>query len=168
MPRPYQPIKRLKAGSDVYYIQIRDTAGKRHSLSLETTDKETAMRRYGQAMKLLLSRIKAKEEGASSRQQWSDEQIEDIKQQWPEDFTAQDIAEQVTGKRTTDPATGEFTDKSTQALAERLHGIKPALTWHDLIKEAESRRLQNEGKPYSPGWYEAIEITIKDCPGSAT
>ena len=143
MPRPYQPIKRLKAGSDVYCIQIRDTADKRHSLSLETTDKETAMRRYGQAMKLLLPRIKAKEEGASSRQQWSDEQIEDIKQQWPEDFTAQDIA-------------------------ERLHGIKPALTWHDLIKEAKSRRLRNEGKPYSPGWCEAIEITIKDCPGSAT
>lgn len=165
MPRPYQPIKRLKSNSDVWYVQIRDTAGKRHSLSLETTDKETAMRRYGQAMKLLQERIRATEAGAKGK--WTDEQIEDMR--WQIDATemdAQALAGRITGKGQQDEETGAYLDKSTQELAERLHGIKPALTWEELIPKAESRYLQQSGKAYSPSWYEAIGLAIGDCPFS--
>ena len=62
-------------------------------------------------LKLLLSRIKASEEGAKGQQQWSDEQVEQMKQGWPEDFTVQEIAEQVTVRGQQDEETGAYSDK---------------------------------------------------------
>jgi hypothetical protein len=164
MPRPYQPVKRIKSGSDIWYVQVRDACGKRHSLSLETSDKETAMRRYGQAIKLLQARIKAAEEGVSGTK-WTDEQIEDWRgemfaaEEYPQGFAAR-----ITGKGEQDEETGELLDKRTEALAERLHGIKPPLTWEELIPKAESRYLQQSGKTYSSSWYESIGLGISDCP----
>jgi hypothetical protein len=62
MPCCYQPVKRIKSVSDVWYNNV---------------------------MKLLVTRIKEQEEGAND--QWSDEQVGEIKGQWSEELTSQDM-----------------------------------------------------------------------------
>ena len=62
MPYCYQPVKRIKSDSDVW---------------------------YNHAMKLLVTRIKEQEEGSNG--QWSDEQVGEIKGQWSEELTSQDM-----------------------------------------------------------------------------
>ena len=76
----------------------------------------------------------------------------------------QEFAASNTGKGEQDEETGELLDKRTEALAMRLHGIKPPLTWEELIPKAESRYLQQSGKTYSSSWYESIGLGISDCP----
>ena len=62
MPCCYQPVKRIKSDSDLS---------------------------CNHAMKLLVTRIKEQEEGANG--QWSDEQVGEIKGQWFEELTSQDM-----------------------------------------------------------------------------
>ena len=149
MPRPYQPIKRIKSNSDVWYVQLRDTNGKRHSLSLETTDRETAMRRYGQAIKMLQARIKAQEEASKPSKWLADEPL-----------TEWDIPSNADGSN--DYANAKPVEKTWGEIANDDQIRR--LSWEDLIREAEDRRKQKEGKSYSPAWHEACRIAIADCP----
>ena len=150
MPRPYQPIKRIKSNSLVWYVQVRDTNGKRHSLSLETTDRETAMRRYGQAMKLLQDRIREKEEGARPSKWLADEPV-----------TVWDIPSLPDGSNDYENATAKTVQWSEVAENDDL--IR-TLEWGDLVKEAEKRRLRRTGKPYSDAWREGAQTAINGCP----
>ena len=149
MPRPYQPIKRIKSNSDVWYVQLRDTNGKRHSLSLETTDRETGMRRYGQAIKMLQARIKAQEEAGKPSKWLADEPV-----------TEWNIPSGVDGRP--DFANAKPVEKTWGEIANDDQIRR--LSWEDLIREAEDRRKQKEGKSYSPAWHEACCIAIADCP----
>ena len=154
MPRPYQPIKRIKSNSQVWYVQIRDTAGKRHSLSLETTDRETAMRRYGHAIQMLQARVRA-QESAQKPSKW-DGFMAGEEWQIP---TLPDGSNDYANARPVQSTWGEVAPSEEQ--------IK-RLDWNDLIREAEDRRKQREGKPYKPAWHEACGIAIRDCPFGPT
>ena len=154
MPRPYQPIKRIKSNSDIWYVQVRDTNGKRHSLSLETTDREVALRRYGQAMKLLQERIRA-QESAQKPSKW-DGFMEGEEWNIP---TLPDGSNDYANAQRVEKTWGEVTHDDD--LIKRLD-------WNDLIREAEARRKQREGKAYKPAWHEACGIAIRDCPFGPT
>ena len=154
MPRPYQPIKRIKSNSDVWYVQIRDTNGKRHSLSLETTDRETAMRRYGQAIQMLQARVRA-QESAQKPSKWDGFMTGE---EWNIP-TLPDGSNDYVNARSVQSTWGEVAADDDQ--------IK-RLDWNDLIREAEARRKQKEGKVYKPAWHEATGIAIRDCPFGPT
>ena len=72
----------------------------------------------------------------------------------------------ITGKGQQVEETVGLLDKRTEALAERLHGIKPPLTCEELITKAQSRQLQQSGRNYRPSWYESIGLAIDDSPFS--
>ena len=86
------------------------------------------------------------------------EQIKEAYKEAPLD--AQEIAEQITGQRATDPNTGEFLHKPTERLAEQLAGIE-RITWQDLIDNAERVKTRKTGKGYSPSWRRNITTLLQ-------
>ena len=137
----------------VYFCEVYD-GQRRRSLSLRTDNPEIAMQRYGDGMKALAAKIRREHEAAKpqTRLAWLPEEVEQIKETYKDsDFTAQDIASEITGKRATDPTTGEFLHKPTELLAEQIAGIKE-LTWDDLVENARTVRRRYNGKDYGKGW----------------
>ena len=112
------------------------------------------MRRYGQAMKLLQERIRA-QESAQKPSKW-DGFMEG--EEWNIPSNPDGSPDYANAQRVT-TTWGEVANDDE--LIKRL-------TWEDLIREAEARRLQREGKAYKPAWHEACGIAIRDCPFSPT
>ena len=144
-----------------YYVEVYD-GDRRRSLCLGTDNYELACQRYAAGLKELRKRIRKEHEATkpSSGLDWLPEQVEQIKANYPEDFTPQQIAELETGKRAQDPETGAFLDERTERLAEQLIGIR-RLTWQELVANAATVRRRKQDKDYAPSWYRNVERILK-------
>ena len=104
------------------------TFTRRRSLSLRTDNYELACQRYASGLKELRKRIRAEHEAAKPQERlaWLPEELDEIKSEWPADFTPQEIAELQTRQRI-DIDKQAFSSKSTERLAEQLAGIERIL-----------------------------------------
>ena len=144
-----------------YYAELYDGT-RRRSLSLRTSDPEIAMQRYGDGMKALAAKIRREHEAAKPQERlaWLPEEVEAIKEAYKDsDFTAQEIASEITGQRAEDPDTGEFLHKPTELLAEQIAGIKE-LTWDDLVENARTVRRRYNGKDYGKAWLKNVRTIL--------
>ena len=143
-----------------YYVELYD-GDRRRSLCLRTDNYELACQRYAAGLKELRKKIRAEHEAAKPQERlaWLPEEVEKIKGEWPEDFTPQDIAEQITGQRAEDPKTGEFLHKPTERLAEQIAGIE-RITWDDLVENSRTIRRRLGGKDYGKAWLKNIRTIL--------
>ena len=112
-----------------FYVEVYD-GDRRRSLCLRTDSYELECQRYPAGLKELCKRIRREHEATKSSKglDWLPDEVEHIRNNHPEDLTAQEIAELVTGKRAQDPVSGAFLDERTERLAEQLAGIKRLLS----------------------------------------
>ena len=114
MGRPRKPIQKRSNG--VYCVQLH-LGGKRVTRSLGTRDVEVAHHRAAQAMAELKAAHKAKQEGVT---RWRDAKEFSSLLELADALDPQTAAEQYTGQRALDEASGEFLDPNTEALAQAL------------------------------------------------
>ena len=144
-----------------FYVEVYD-GDRRRSLCLRTDSYELACQRYPAGLRELCKRIRREHEATkpSKGLDWLPDEVEHIRNNHPEDFTAQEIAELVTGKRAQDPVSGAFLDERTERLAEQLAGIK-RLTWQNLVTNAVTVRRRKQDKDYSPSWHRNIGTILE-------
>ena len=104
MGRPRKPIQKRSNG--VYCVQLH-LGGKRVTRSLGTRDVEVAHHRAAQAMAELKAAHKAKQEGVT---RWRDAKEFSSLLELADALDPQTAAEQYTGQRALDEASGEFLD----------------------------------------------------------
>ena len=145
-----------------YYCELYD-GSRRRSLCLRTDNYELACQRYAAGLKELRKKIRSEHEAAKPRVKlaWLPEEVEAIKDAWKgSPLDAQEIAEQITGQRATNPETGKFLHEPTERLAEQLAGIE-RITWQDLIDNAERVKTRKTGKGYSPSWHRNLKTLLQ-------
>ena len=158
MGRPRKPIQKRSNG--VYCVQLH-LGGKRVTRSLGTRDVEVAHHRAAQAMAELKAAHKAKQEGVT---RWRDAKEFSSLLELADALDPQTAAEQYTGQRALDEASGEFLDPNTEALAQALFKREVPATWSDLIREVERIRARKSLPPLSFSWHRNVGIAIKQCP----
>ena len=113
----------------VFYCELYEGT-RRRSLSLQTSDPAIAAERYGDGMKELRRRLRAEHEaakGEQARPSWTPQQAIKAKAlyeqanadpscEWVPD--AQEMAEDITGKRKRSDETGHHLDKDTAQIAQ--------------------------------------------------
>jgi len=157
----------------VFYCELYEGT-RRRSLSLRTSDPAIAAERYGPGMRELRRRLRAEHEaakGEQARPSWTAQQAIEAKalfEQAHADPTsdwvpnAQDMAEEITGKRKRSDDTGYHLDKDTDQIAQFIYGIGALpLTWDDLVANAETVRKRKTGKGYTESWHRNIKVTIE-------
>ena len=143
-----------------FYCELYDGT-RRRSLSLRTDNYELACQRYASGLKELRKRIRAEHEAAKPQERlaWLPEELDEIKSEWPADFTPQEIAELQTRQRI-DIDKQAFSSKSTERLAEQLAGIE-RITWEELRENAERVKVRKTGKGYSPSWHRNLTTLLQ-------
>ena len=143
MARPIKPLK--KRASGIYFLQLTDKKGRRHTLSLDTKDATKALARSAEGLERLHRQM---EQAQGGQPVWrSDELFETFPH--------------------TDERTG-LPDASRPVYERAVNVVHQdqirQMDWADLIREASAKFKRNNGKDYSDSWYANTRSAIKSIP----
>lgn len=125
-----------------YYVQLKDTRGKRHTLTLDTDDRPTAEARVGQALQQLRKRLRQEDIDASPRFRPTD-----MLQVW--DVESDTYTEE--------PAIGNVPDEILDSDED--------ITWRDITTAVRERQLRLKGRDLSASWYKALRLSVEAAEG---